>query len=526
MGRPVKNRLLRSTLLVATFFAVDKALALVRQVLVARRFGVSPELDAFNAANNLPDLLFTLISGGALAVAFIPILSEHLERDDRAGLWQLFSQVANLAFLVTAALAVVIAALAQPLVGWKLGVAPGFDAERQALVVSLMRLNLVATLIFSVSGLAMAGLHAHQHFLLPALAPLLYNVGQIIGVVFLAPSGSVVLGPLQLPTAGLGVTGLVVGVIGGAALHLGVQVPGLLRYGFRWVPWLDWTHPGLRRVLRLMGPRVLTLGAVQVVFLATDNLASRLAPGSVSALAYGWWIMQVPETVIGTAIGLTLLPTLAELHARGDRAGVRQALEGALRMTLALTVPITVVLMVLIRPLVQAVFNFDARATELVVAAAQAMLLGLAGHSLLEVAARAYYARQDARTPLVAACGSAAVFVGAAVLGSRAFGPAGIALANALAFTLQALALLALLARRERDLESRPVSDGAWRVAGATAVMGLALAAFVWLGGRLEAPVRILGGGLLAMAVYGAAAWGMNLREVREIRAVILGRVD
>ena len=279
------RRLFNASLLIAVFFGLDKLVGLGRQVLVARYFGLNAALDAYNTANKLPDLLFALISGGALAMAFIPILTETLNGEGRPAAWRLFSRVANLAFVVTAAGAALMAVLALPLV--QIVVAPGFTPPQQSLVAALLRLNLLATLVFSISGLVMGVLQAQQHFLLPAIAPLLYNVGQIIGVVVLSPR--------------FGIYGLAYGVILGALLHLAIQVPALVRYQFHWTPELSLADPTVRRVLRLMGPRVLTLGLINLVFITTNNLASRLGTGAVSALAYGWLILQLPETIIGTA---------------------------------------------------------------------------------------------------------------------------------------------------------------------------------------------------------------------------------
>src|SRR3972149_6308625 len=169
----------RASLLIAALFAIDKPLDILRQILIGRQFGVGPELDAFNAANNLPDLLRALITGGALALALIPVLSETLERSGRPALWALFSRVANLAFAVTAALAAVVAVFAEPIVRSEWGIAPGFAPEVQRQVVELMRLNLIALLLFSLSGLVTSGLQANRHFFLPALAPVVYDLGQI-----------------------------------------------------------------------------------------------------------------------------------------------------------------------------------------------------------------------------------------------------------------------------------------------------------------------------------------------------------
>jgi putative peptidoglycan lipid II flippase len=351
---------------------------------------------------------------------------------------------------VTLVLAALIAIFAVPFVRYI--IAPGFPAEQQALSVELMRLDLLAILIFSISGLVMAGLQANQHFLLPAMAPGLYNLGQIFGVAVLAPENGLQLGPLALPAFGLGVHGLVYGVILGALLHLGVQLPGLLRHHFRWLPAVGLREAGVQQVLRLMGPRVLTMFFLQLFFIARDNIASRLGEGAVTALNYAWFIMQVPETLIGTALAIALLPTLAEQMARGEEQAFRRTVNGGLRTILALTVPVAALLAVSIRPLVAGVFSFDPAGTEMVVWATRAYLLGLAGHSLLEIAARSFYARQDARTPLFAAALNAFAYILLAIPLAGWLGTTGIALANTLAFTGEALLLLFLLNRRSPGL--------------------------------------------------------------------------
>ncbi|MEE9599068.1 MAG: lipid II flippase MurJ, partial [Anaerolineales bacterium] len=177
----------RSTLIIAVFFGLEKILGFLRHVLIARTFNLSTELDAFNAANNIPDLIFALISGGALAMAFIPVLSEYQESNKKSQMWDLFSQITNAVFLVTTLLSLVIAFSAQQLVSWEIGIAPGFSSTQQALVTDLMRLNLIATILFSLGGLAIAGLQSQQHFLVPALAPAMYDIGSLFGILILAP---------------------------------------------------------------------------------------------------------------------------------------------------------------------------------------------------------------------------------------------------------------------------------------------------------------------------------------------------
>lgn len=432
--------------MLAVLFALDKALALLRQVIIARQFGLSPELDAFNAANNLPDLLFALISGGALAVAFIPVLTSVLTDEGRKASWLLFSRIANLAFLVTAVFSLIFALLADQLVGWEMGIAPGFNTEQQIVVIRLMRLNLFATLIFSLSGLVMAGLQANQHFLLPALAPILYNTGQIFGALILAPTKGYQIAGFQLPAAGQGVDGLVYGVILGAALHLLIQIPGLLKFHFRWTPGLGLKDAAVQRVLSLLGPRVLTMLLIQLIFIVRDNLASRLESGAVTALAYGWMIQQVPETLIGTAIGTAMLPTLAELVTRDKKEEFQNNIRNAVNVLIGLTVPVAFIFSVGLMPFFPTVFGFDDQGSQLLMWVTRGYLLGLTGHCLLEVAARAFYAQQNAKIPLFAAVVNILLYISIGSLLFKPLGAPGISLTDAIAFTTQAVFLLFMLA--------------------------------------------------------------------------------
>src|SRR6185503_9662057 len=147
------SHLFKATLLLTIFFGINKIVALIRQTLIAQQFGFSAQIDAFNVANNLPDMLFSLFSGGALALAFIPVFAEHLHKHGKESSWKLFSKIANILFVVTLFLAIVFALFAPMIISSKLGIAPGFSSAQQALVVELMRINLIAMIIFSISGL-------------------------------------------------------------------------------------------------------------------------------------------------------------------------------------------------------------------------------------------------------------------------------------------------------------------------------------------------------------------------------------
>jgi len=443
------RRVIFSALIVAAGFTVSKFTGVLDDFIVGRVFGAGRELDAYYAAFKLPDLLFTLIAGGAMAAAFMPVFSGYLASGDRAGAWKLASSTLNLAFLVTLAVAAVAALIAPWLV--RKFLAPGFEPDQQFLTASLMRLVLVQTAVFSVSGIVMSALQAHQHFLLPALAPVMYNLGIIGGAVFLTrPFTLSAFGvPIHIqPIKELGVYGLAAGVVIGALMHLLIQVPGLMRFGARWSPYFLLSDPGLRRVLVLLGPRILGLGVVQLNAVILTNLASRLSEGSLTSLEFAWRLMQMPETIVATAIGTAVFPTLSELAAQHRRVELRAMMRKALGAILLVNVPATIGLILLARPL--SGFAFGSQNAAAVAYALQFYALGLAGHSALEVAARTFYAQQDTRTPLMVAAGSMLVAVTASLVLMRPLSYGGLALGNAIGFTVEAGVLVWLMEKRLR----------------------------------------------------------------------------
>ena len=531
------RRLARSTLLVICAFAGAKLISLVQTVVIAQVFGLGAELDAYVAANGLPELIYTLIAGGALAHAFIPVFSGLLARGDRDGAWRTATLVINCVFLVTLLLSLLTFLAAPGLVAAL--VAPGFDATAQAQTVILMRILLLTTLIFSVSGICMGILQSHNHFLLPALAPVLYDVGILFGVLFLIPQ--------------FGVYGIAWGAVLGAALHLGIQVPGLIRFRARWWPLLDLADPQLRRILRLMLPRIAGLGVFSLNFIVMNNIASRLGPGSVSALSWGWRIMQIPQTLIGTAMGTVIFPTLAALSELGDDQGKRDAMSGALRFILIASIPSAVGLIFLGQPIVSLLERgaFDASASNLVNATLRFFALGLVVHAVLEVVARSFYADKDTLTPLWAALGGAAInligaFLLSGVLLADVFvtpgpllqfaqrvdlGVSGLALANSLATTFEVGLLLWVLRRRWQSINEDALARTVLKTAAASLLMALAIVLLEpLLGAWFKAPgllaslgmvgAQVLFGGL----VFFATTLALRMPEPRLLWQVWLTR--
>ncbi|MCK5794764.1 MAG: hypothetical protein KAH12_08650, partial [Anaerolineales bacterium] len=339
------------------------------------------------------------------------------------------------------------------------------------------------------------GLQAQQHFLVPALAPSMYDIGSLFGILILAPEKGFEIGPITLPAYNLGIHGLVYGVILGAFLFLLIQLPALFKIGFRWQAKLNFKDPGVLRVLRLMGPRVLTVFFIQLVFIMQDNLASRMPTGAITALVYGWLFMQLPESLIGTALGTALLPTLSEQITSGNTAGYRSTLEKSIRVITGLTIPIGVILAVNLKPVI-ALLGFGPAGTDLVLWTVRAYLVGLVGHSLLEVSVRAFYARQNAKTPLLASAGALLTFLLLAIPLSRQLGAPGIGLANSLAYTGEALLLFILLAR---IMPYQPKLTGTLLRALAASLVGIGLS--LALQNILGVPQSTLAGVALASLI-------------------------
>ena len=511
------RHLARSTVLLAVTFAIAKAISLGQVVIIARVFGLGAEWDAYVTANRIPELLVLLIGGGALGYAFIPVFGGLLARHEQEQAWRLASHVMNTIFAVTALLSALVFVLAPWLVAHV--TAPGFSGEQVTQTAILMRILLLSTLIFSVSGIFQGILHSHNHFLLPALAPILFDVGILFGVVFLVDR--------------MGVYGIAWGAVLGSALHFGIQVPGLFRYRIRWWPELGWRDPRLHQVIRLMIPRLLGLGVVSFNFLVANNIASRLGEGAVSAFDWGWRLMQIPETLLGTAMGFVIFPTLAALSELGDLNGKRSALSGAMRFIIVATVPAAFGLILLGRPLIGLLERgaFDAAASEAVYNTLQFFALGLIVHSALEVVARGFYADKDTVTPLYVAVLAAAVNLALALTLSGPLGVGGLALANSMAVAVEVTVLLVLLWRRWQGIGEQPIFSALVR----SLLASLAMAASVLV---LEAVFERLGAGsglmfallrlgvlfVSAVVVYGGVALLLGLTEIRDVVLLVLRR--
>ena len=503
------RQIARAASTVMAAFVLSNLVGLVRQILVSREFGTQDVIHAYNAASTFPDILFSLIAGGALASAFVPTVTDFLAKGERRNAWYLTSAIANIILLVLSVFCLLSTFLAPQIVSHIL--APEFSPQQQALTTDLLRILLIAPTIFGLSGLFMGMLNAHRVFLWPALAPSMYWLGMIFGVIFLSPS--------------MGIYGLAWGAVIGACLHLGVQIPSLVKLpGRQYFSSLGLHFSAVREVGRLMGPRLLGVAAVQINFLVNTVLATGQPVGSLTSIKYAWAIMTMPQVVIAQAIAIAALPTFSAQVSRGEVSQMRSSLAATLRGILLLSLPASLGLVLLRVPIISMLFErgeFDAQSTHLVAWALLWYGVGLLGHSVVEILSRAFYALHNTLTPVlvgVAAMSLNVIFsIGFSNLFTRmGWAPhGGLALANSLATTLEMLALLFLMSRKLTGINWGEIMPALWQTAVAT--LGMSVGLWFWLQLTQDQPgwFIAIGGALIGGALFILIALSVGIREVR-----------
>lgn len=522
----------------ALAFVVSGLLGVLRGIIIGASFGAGEQLDAFYAAFRVPELLFNLVAGGALGSAFIPVFARYLGKEDLPGAWRLASAVMTLVTLIGGLLAILAGIFNAQITAHIL--IPAASPEQQALTTSLMRIMLVTVVIFSISGLVMSILNAHQRFWAPALAPSMNNVGLIIGAVLLAPR--------------FGVYGLAAGAVIGALLHLVIQLPSLRQTKPHLRPLFDLRTSGTMEVLILMGPRILGSAVVQINFLVNTALTSGMDAGSFTALTVAFQLMFTVLGILGQSVGTAVFPSLAALGAREDYDGFRSTLAGAIRNVLFMSIPATVGMFALATPLVKTIYEHGRWTPNNTIATAWALqffALGLVGFALQEVLARAFFALRDTITPVIVGVAGMLLNVALSLIlihviqgrpllfgdpanplqsptlwiipaGRGPFG--GLALANALATMIESAALWLLLRYRLKGIQDRQIFGSAMRGILASLAMGAVLLGITSLLRTVAAPILFFGGTILGAAVFETVALALRLPEARAVPEVFLSR--
>lgn len=441
--------LFKSASLVSLLTLASRITGLVRQLLMASMFGASPLTDAFNVAFRIPNMFRRLFAEGAFSQAFVPVLAGVRAKEGDDATRELVDQIATVlvwALLVTCVLGVA----AAPILVWAM--ASGLQQSPQGFEAAVFMTRWMFPYIGFMSLVALSAgiLNTWKRFAVPAATPVLLNLCMITAAWLGAP---------WFKSLGIEpIFAMVGGVMAGGLLQLGVQVPALLRLGmlprvgWRWSSVkAAWNHPGTRRVTTLMLPALLGVSVAQVSLLINTQIASHLAPGSVSWLSYADLLMEFPTAMLGVALGVVLLPQLSAAKASDDSDRYSQLLDWGLRLVLLLAVPCALALLTFAKPLVAVLYHYGAFTARDVDQTTQALMgygAGLLGLVAIKVLAPGFYARQDIRTPVKIAVLVLVLTQGMNLLFVPYLQHAGLALSIGLGAMVNALLLLIGLRRR------------------------------------------------------------------------------
>ena len=510
----------RATGVVGLAVLCSRLLGLLREVVFTSLFGAGRNMDAFLTAFRTPNMLRDLFAEGALSAAFVTTFSKKIATEGDQSAWALANKVATLTAIFMSAITLFGVLLAPWIVAL---LAPGFDPEKTALTVLLVRIMYPFILLVSLAALVMGMLNAKHVFGVPAMASSFFNLGSIIG--------GVSLGWWIDPTFGSrALVGLACGTLIGGFLQLAVQVPSLFKVGFRFRPDFQWRDEGVRKVLQLMGPAVVAASAVQVNVLINTIFASYLEDGAVSWLNIAFRLMQLPLGIFGVAVATVTLPLVSRSVALGNKTEFRGALAHAIRLVMLLTIPSAIGLIILSEPITGLIYErgrFTALATEQTAAALRFYAIGLVAYSADKVLAPAFYALDKRHLPMLVSLCSIIVNAGLnwfftfqLMLGHR-----GLALSTSLVAITNFFFLYSMMRHYAGRLETGAMIKTLAKllVAGALlAVICLLAQRFIFLPQAGMSAWQKLFGVALTIAIGGGAFFGAAyLLRVAEVHDVV-----
>lgn len=421
VNRPMHN-ITGAAFLVAIFSIASRVLGVVRDHILAGRFGAGESLDIYFAAFRIPDFIFNLLVLGALSAGFIPVFSEMIKKaengpEDKEKLIRLASNIFNALMMLLLILSVIGIIFAEPLTRF---VAPGLSFEAQTQVAALTRIMFLSPLFLGMSGVLGGILQSYKRFFVYSLSPIFYNLGIIAGALFLEPV--------------LGLTGLAWGVVLGAFLHFAVQVPSVIQLGFNYRFILDFADSSLRQIAKMMGPRTLTLAISQLNLLAMTILATTLESGSLAIFNLANNLQSFPLGVFGISFAVAAFPFLSENAYRIEE--LKSRFSSTIRQILFFIIPSSVLLITLRAQIIRVILGsgmFDWNDTILTMNTLGFFALSLFAQATIPLLVRVFYARRDSWTPFLLSLASVSLNIILAYVLRGYFGVAGLALAFSIA---------------------------------------------------------------------------------------------
>ena len=412
-------------------------------------------LDAYTAAFTVPDFLFFLITSGALAVTFIPVFNQRLISGNKKSAWELSSSLINLLAIIALVASIFMMIFADPLIRYI--VAPGLNESAMSLAINMMRVIAINPFLFSISTVLSSMQQAVKRFIFYAIAPALYNVGIIVGI--LSFTNGINIFGWQLFEGGI--MGVAIGVVFGALLQLGASIAGLVGLGFDYEFKIHWKNQGFRSVLKMLPTRSIDQGIDYVTGIMNTNLASRMGEQSIRAFQQASSLRGMPVNLIGVAISTAFYPKLSDEAGKNDEESFRNTLRSALSSIIWISLPVSIVAF-FIRGYV--VFFIKNGGDAKIASVLGALVVAIFTQSLYHIVARGYYAKQQLRKPLIISIIAFIVQVVCALLFSFFnFGPEGLAHAMSISALFEVVVLLAI---ENRDMNHQLLNATFWKSMG------------------------------------------------------------
>ncbi len=364
----------------------SRFLGLIRDRLLAGKFGAGDELDIYYAAFRIPDLIFNILVVGAISAAFIPVFAEDFHKDKKEA-WRLASGVLNLTVLFLVILAGILAIFTSQLISL---VAPGFSGAKREMTILLTRIMFLSPIMLGISSILSGILQYFRRFLVSSLAPLMYNFGIIFGILVFVPAW--------------GLIGLAWGVILGAGLHLLIQLPSTIYSGFKYHRILNLHHRGVRKIIKLMIPRTIGLASDQINFLVITAIASTLSAGSIAIFNLSNNIQYLPIGIFGIAFATAVFPNLSKSFIWKRKKHFSKDFSSSFSRILFLIIPLSALFFILRAQIVRIVLGtgkFDWNDTRLTAAALGIFSLSIFAQSLTPLISRAFYSFHNTKTPVL-----------------------------------------------------------------------------------------------------------------------------
>lgn len=487
-------------------------------------------LDAYTAAFMVPDFMFAILVSGALSVTFIPVFNARWAKGNKQSAWQISSSMINFMAVITLVASVLIMIFADPLMRYL--IAPGLSESGHALAVSMMRVIAVNPFIFAIAAVIASVQQAVGRFTFYALAPMIYNVGIIIGTVWFTDGINI----FGWQVFDGGIMGVALGVALGSVFQLITSSIGLVGLGFDYNFKIYWRNKGFKKVLRLLPPRSVDQGMDYAVSLVEINLASRMADGTIRAYQQALTLHMMPINLIGVAISNAAFPQLTERLGEGRNDLFQKELRQVLRVIIWLTLPVAIITFFTRGYVVHFIRNAG---DPLMAGILGCLVIAILFRAIYHMAARAFYAQQDTKTPLYISFFSIGLNVILAILLSMTFemGAYGLAWAQSIVAFLEVVILFAVMARRMPDLFNLSFISAIWRMIIAGAVVAIVSYASVQMlpfretdDSFYSAFPRFMIITLVSFVAYAAVSKLLKLREIDpvllRIRRLLFARFD